>query len=568
MRFVIRSTCLAVLVALTSTLLLLHPRSESIAAQERADLPVDLALVPADALGFIHVRGADLWKSEILAGFRATFEKAGPKILAALDNKFAPKLSTFDRLTVFALKDNNKDEPAIFGIFRFTKPFEIAEVVTSFLPKALAERIDGKAIYKGEQTPFELYFPDHQHIIVGLSGMLGHYLKHELPKAGPLSNGLKIATAGKPIVVSVNVAGLPIALRELAILPSEVRDLLKAEHATATLDLGATARIDLIAGYKNATDAEAAEQGVKKLTQIGRKELAKLKRDVEKRFFEPKTKNAQSPMELPETLLMVFALGAIDQADELLANPGTLVKRNGAELTASVLVPKDMIVAASGIAAASAGLLIPAVQMVRSTAARAETQNNLKQIALACLNYESAYGYFPHDTTDKDGKPLLSWRVAILPFLEQGNLYNQFKFDEPWDSENNKKWSQVAIKTYMSPNSEPPTPPGMTQYKGFAGPGAMFEPGKKIKILDITDGTSNTILVVEAGEPIPWAKPEDIPYDPKKPLPKLALLGVQDFLNVALCDGSTRTLNMKKLTENTLRNAITRNDGNPLGSDW
>ena len=79
----------------------------------------------------------------------------------------------------------------------------------------------------------------------------------------------------------------------------------------------------------------------------------------------------------------------------------------------------------------------------------------------------------------------------------------------------------------MSPQADPATPPGMTHYKVFSGPGAAFEKGKKFKITDFPDGTSNTILVVEAGDPVAWAKPGDIPFDPKKPLPKLALPGVR-----------------------------------------
>src|SRR5438132_8532158 len=84
------------------------------------------------------------------------------------------------------------------------------------------------------------------------------------------------------------------------------------------------------------------------------------------------------------------------------------------------------------------GLLLPAVQKVREAAGRAQSQNNLKQIALAVHNYHDVYGHFPQDITDKNGKPILSWRVAILPFIEQDNVYKMFKLDEPWDSENNK----------------------------------------------------------------------------------------------------------------------------------
>jgi hypothetical protein len=262
-----------------------------------------------------------------------------------------------------------------------------------------------------------------------------------------------------------------------------------------------------------------------------------------------------------------YAIGAINHLDELLANPGALVKRNGLELSAGVTLPKELVAGVSGLAAVGTALLLPAVQKVRQAAARISSQNNLKQIVLACLNYETAYGHFPHDITDKNGKPLLSWRVAILPFVEQDNLYKQFKLDEPWDSEHNKPLSQAAVKVFESPQADP-TPPGMTHYKAFVGPGTAFERGKPLKILDFTDGTSNTILVIEAGDAVPWAKPEDIPFDPKKALPKLALPGVADFVNLAMADGSVRTVNVTKLTEKTLKAAITRNGGEPLDADW
>ena len=208
----------------------------------------------------------------------------------------------------------------------------------------------------GEDSQFELYFPDHQHIVIGMPGQLAKYLRHESPKTGPLSNGLKLAASGKPVVLSVNIGALPIPPRELAGLPAEVKPLLKAEHVTASLDLGATAKIDLVAGYKNIADAQDAELAVKTLAELGRKEIAKLKGEIEKKLFDPKAKSPRPGSELPETVLSIFALGAINQLDEMLANPGALVKREGSELAASVALPKEVIVAAGGFATVGCGI--------------------------------------------------------------------------------------------------------------------------------------------------------------------------------------------------------------------
>jgi len=560
MRYVFRASALAVIAALTSTILLLHPGAEPAAAAAEPATDVDLALVPTDAVGFIHVRAADLWKNEIFAGFRHMFERAGPKALAALDAQFVPRISTFDRVTGFLLLDDQQ-RPLPYIVLQFTAPFKPAEVVSAYLPNADKTNHGGKTVYRSEQGDFELYFPDSTHIILSAPEAMVRFLKHESPRTGPLSHGLKLAASGKPVVASLNIAALPIPPQALKGLPAEVTALLNAEHVTLTLDLAAAARVDLVASYKSDEQAQAAEKAVKVLAEYARKELARLKADIEKRLYEPRTKGPRPLDQLPEAVLSVFALGAITHTDELLANPGAIVKRAGADLTASITLPKELVAGVSGVAAVGAALLMPAVQKVRMAAARMQSQNNLKQIALACHNYEAAYGHLPHDITNKDGKPILSWRVAILPFIEQDALYKKFKLDEPWDSENNKPWSEVAIKIFLSPQADPPTPFGMTQYKAFAGPGTAFEPGKVVKFADISDGTSNTIMLIEAGEPIPWAKPGDISFDPKKPLPKLALPGVADFVNAAFCDGSVRVLNAKTLSEKTLRKLIIRNDG-------
>src|SRR5260370_37344826 len=103
-----------------------------------------------------------------------------------------------------------------------------------------------------------------------------------------------------------------------------------------------------------------------------------------------------------------------------------------------------------------------------------KSSNNLKQIGLAMHNYEGVYRTIPPSAIcDKNGKPLLSWRVAILPYIEQDNLYRQFNLDEPWDSENNKKLIPLMPRTYASPLA--PTEEGKTYYKVFGGGGANFD---------------------------------------------------------------------------------------------
>ena len=199
---------------------------------------------------------------------------------------------------------------------------------------------------------------------------------------------------------------------------------------------------------------------------------------------------------------------------------------------------------------------------------RKASANNLKQIALAVHFYcDEKKGRFPADVTDKDGKPLLSWRVELLPYLDQKELYDQFKRDQPWDSDHNKKLLAKMPKVFASPRVQVKAA-GHTVYQGFSGPGAVFEPGKSRTFPGhFADGTSNTILAVEASVAVAWTKPADLPFDEKKDLPELGK-GYGSKPLAALCDGSVRPLDMTKLTATTLKSAITINGGDVLGADW
>lgn len=206
------------------------------------------------------------------------------------------------------------------------------------------------------------------------------------------------------------------------------------------------------------------------------------------------------------------------------------------------------------------GMLLPAVQQTREAARRTQSMNNLRQIALACLNYESAYMRFPKNICDEDGNPLLSWRVAILPFIEENRLYQEFHLDEPWDSEHNIELLDRMPAVLRNPNFDSDS---KTVYLGFEGEGTIFDPGEdELGFGDITDGSSNTILCVEANENagIEWSKPSDIEFDPEKESTEIGSARPGGF-SAALCDGSTHFLS-KSFDWDLLKNLIQRNDGN------
>ncbi len=215
-------------------------------------------------------------------------------------------------------------------------------------------------------------------------------------------------------------------------------------------------------------------------------------------------------------------------------------------------------------------LLWPAMQSVTEASARAQSQNNLKQIALAMQIYNDTYRRFPPaglpgrnappnlPPGDPQARPLLSWRVYLLPYIEEDQLYRQFHLDEPWDSPHNKALLPRIPKTYLLPG-ETAGPDGLTKYQVFVGPQTMFEEGQRIGIAQVPDGMSNTLLVVEAANGVPWTKPEDLRFDPRGLLPALGGRFRKGF-HAAYADGRVALI-PRDTPEATLKALITRNGG-------
>jgi hypothetical protein len=203
---------------------------------------------------------------------------------------------------------------------------------------------------------------------------------------------------------------------------------------------------------------------------------------------------------------------------------------------------------------------------VLSPSGASAAENNLKQIALALHNFNDINGNFPGNVYDNDGTALLSWLVRTLPYLEQEAPFQRFKLDEAWDSQANKAGSQTVIRTFQVPG-RPTNQPWETHFRTFTSP--MDAGSRRAWLVDgnpkgpginsITDGFSNTFLVVEAVEAVPWAKPDDLPYDGRLPLPRLD--GPNGCFAVVIGDGSTRTFRRSAIDYANLRRAISIGDG-------
>lgn len=244
----------------------------------------------------------------------------------------------------------------------------------------------------------------------------------------------------------------------------------------------------------------------------------------------------------------------------------------GAATGAGVIIGVIVAVLAGGgcVIAILVALLLPAVQAARTAARRSASQNNLKQISLALLNYHDTYQEFPPAyVTDADGKPLYSWRVLILPFMEQSPLYDRFDKSKAWNDPINMGISTTKLPIYQSPNDTSGTD---CNYFVFVGPDTMFPPDKKIKMYDITDGTSNTIAVIETtGVAGSWAAPIDPAID------RINLqIGRQPGqiqpvypggTNAAMADGSVRFIS-ENVDSETLRRLLIRNDGQVVPLDY
>jgi hypothetical protein len=191
----------------------------------------------------------------------------------------------------------------------------------------------------------------------------------------------------------------------------------------------------------------------------------------------------------------------------------------------------------------------------------------LREIGQAVFKYETAYRHFPPAAgTDKDGKPLLSWRVHLLPYLGRHDLYREFHLDEPWDSPHNRKLIDRMPAVFRSP-AQKKGEAGTTTYLAPVGEATAFPGVKALRVADFTDGLSNTILLVDADDDhaVVWTRAEDLKYDPQKPLRGLGGHHPGGFLAL-FADGTVQFL-PENIHPTTLHALFTRNGGETIPGD-
>ena len=183
---------------------------------------------------------------------------------------------------------------------------------------------------------------------------------------------------------------------------------------------------------------------------------------------------------------------------------------------------------------------LPGAEHTAEAEQRSQSFKNLKKIMSAMLDHLESARTFPEAASvDREGKPLLSWRVGLLPYLGETELAKKFNYREAWDSPENRKLIPLMPKIYLLPGT---ANEGRTHYQSFTGVGVGLPPaGEKIDLLAMTDGPDKTIALVEAANPIDWTRPDTLTFEPNIDPAKVLRISSGTFLALTF-DGSVKSI--------------------------
>jgi Protein of unknown function (DUF1559) len=503
-----------------------------------------LDVVPADAAAVVSIHVADLWN---YPPANAVLQKQAKDLppFRQFRETLGLGLEEIERLTVILQGEDWLNE--WFSVLALTtlKPYDQKAILAAVAPNAKEKKVGDRSYYDNPHGP-SVFFLNDRTCLLASSGKMEAYLKHSPPtKEGPLAAVIGMASDKHILVAGINIAALATATAKEGATPAWAKALLKAQLATLTVDLDDQVKADFRVMYTSEADAKDGAAGLNDGLDLLRGGIGDAMKMLTKE------------QEVPTLIAMLKDVQAALRDVKADANGLTVEAAGSLKLDLDATALAERIEKAQKEASALG-------EKVVIEAKRDVAHADLILLGHAARDYAEANGkMLPAAVYDKSGKPLLSWRVALLPYIMEGDLYKQFHLDEPWDSENNKKLLD-KMPTQFAPLDNEVSKKHETFFQGFVGKGSVFEEGAVLRYpASITDGPSNTILFVEAAKSVPWTKPEDIPFDDGKILAKvggLKLGGAKAGFLAAMCDGHVRFLPLT-LKEETLRALITRNGG-------
>jgi hypothetical protein len=464
-------------------------------------------------------------------------------------------------------------EPDVAGIIRFSEAYSKTAVTAKLV--GLEKAVDGKSVVvlPGPRETW-LYLPDDKTIVIGTAPLMAKMLAVKEADS-PLISLLKTVDVSSHVTAVFSVDAVrPIMKQAVAAAPPvppplqgflKLPDLLSAILLRVNIGERFEASFTL-RGQDEASAAEVerlANQGLAMARQVVMAQIASMPRGANDPVPEAGMKYL---LRITDKLFNSMKLARngpnVNISIETGSSIATLAVFGGLSLPlARFDARRDESIAAARMAAEQNRAI---AEEARRAAEPNSTLSKMRQIGLAMHNHLSMHREFPARAIfDKDGKTLLSWRVQILPLVEEGELFKQFHLDEPWDSEHNKALIAKMPAVYAKPGRPLD---GKTPYLAPVGKGLAFEGTKGLPIRDFTDGTSNTILLVEANDDhaVEWTKPDDLEVDLAKPFAGLGDAEPNGFVAL-FADGSVRMIS-KSIKATVLKALFTRAGGEVISS--
>lgn len=532
-----------------------------------AELPSDLDLVPRNAVGFYHFRAADIAKAEWLADLRHLVDQAGPEAFKMFREKFAPDPSTVERVTLVMLSPRAFGDPfpsehpeamSAVIIIRTNKPYDRLQVMQSL---GMREKLYKRHLYYFNEDPWSgMVLLDDHTILLASEDALIEYFNQErtAKKAGPLQPALETAAGPHQFTIGLNAE--LIAKEAQGGVPPGLGKLLESRCITMTLDLDKeihfTARFD----YEKKEEATAGAKALRDFLDFTREQMKRGITELEKQLKEPEKEQAEKApaKDIPLTLSALLGLGVLREIDRVFKDSPIETRDTAVTLDMTYKDARTMNMLFVGMI----GIQWMVVREFRNfefpngieAAQRDPEAEYLKQIAAALEKYHEEKGCYPPPAIlGKDGRPLLSWRVALLPYMgdQEKDLYSKFNLEEPWDSFDNKKLIKEMPGEYRAPSRRGRYDQFRTSTFLFTGEGNVFGP-KSVKKGDLKPGAA-LLALSHRDVGVIWTKPADLNLAEGKPLPDFWGKKGDQKLHVLFADGSVRHFARDSVEEKILR---------------